>query len=87
MVLNGGFVASGGINEGWLDIAGFGRQALAYPEFANDLLIQGFMDAKKCCINCNKCFDLMDPGHTRTGCIVRDKDEFYPLFAKNVLGC
>lgn len=82
---NGGLVGSGGINEGWFDIAGFGRQALAYPSFANDLLVQNYMDEKKCCVNCNKCFDLMDPGHTRIGCIVRDKDEFYPVFAKHVL--
>ena len=24
-------------------------------------------------------------GHCRTGCIVRDKDEFYPVYRKNVL--
>lgn len=81
----GGYVAAGGIEDKWFDLAGFGRQGLAYPDFANDLLRHGRMEEKKCCIDCNKCFSLMDPGHCRTGCIVRDREEFYPLYRKNVL--
>lgn len=82
---HGGYVGAGGVAQNWFDIAGFGRQALAYPSFANDLLTRGEMDAGKCCVDCNKCFSLMD-GHCRTGCIVRDKDEFLPLYQKYVLG-
>lgn len=81
----GGFVAAGGVKDGWFDIAGFGRQALAYPSFAADLLARGRLDEEKCCVNCNQCFSLMDPGHCRVGCIVRDKDEFYPLYRSHVL--
>jgi len=44
------------------------------------------MEEDKCCIGCNKCFSLMDPGHCRTGCIVKDKDEIYPFYQKYVLG-
>ncbi len=82
---HGGYVGAGGIKEGWFDIAGFGRQALAYPSFARDLLNNNRMDPEKCCVNCNLCFRLMDPGLCRTGCIVKDKEEFYPLYRKNVL--
>lgn len=82
---HGGFIGAGGISEQWFDIAGFGRQALAYPSFANDLLTQGSMDAHKCCIDCGKCFRLMD-SHSRVGCIIRDRDEFFPLYSQYVLG-
>lgn len=81
----GGFIGAGGIEEGWFDIAGFGRQALAYPSFAKDIFTEGVMKEDKCCVNCYKCYSLMDPGHCRTGCIVRDRDEFFPLYRKNVL--
>ena len=81
----GGFVGAGGIEAGWFDIAGFGRQALAYPSFATDLLSKHKMDEEKCCVDCNQCFSLMDPGHCRVGCIVKDKEEFYDIYCKNVL--
>lgn len=67
-------VAAEGISNGWFDIAGFGRQALAYPEFAKDILSGKGLDPKKICIGCGKCFELMDPCHTNTGCVVRDRE-------------
>lgn len=42
------------------------------------------MDKDKCCIGCNNCFKLMD-GHTMTGCIIRDKEIYLPLYQKYVL--
>lgn len=83
---HGGQVAAGGVRDGWFDIAGFGRQALAYPGFASDILSDRGMQADRICVNCFKCYSLMDPGHCRTGCIVRDREEFYPLYQRNVLG-
>lgn len=71
----GGYVGAGGIEDGWFDIAGFGRQALAYPEFASDILDGHGMDAQKCCINCDGCYGLMAPEFSGTGCIVRDREE------------
>lgn len=82
----GGYVAIGGIEENWFDIAGFGRQALAYPGFAFDLLEKGKMEELQCCVNCNQCYKLMDPGRCRTGCVVRDSAEIYPFYSKYVLG-
>lgn len=81
----GAEIGAGGLQEGWFDIAGFGRQALAYPEFANAILSNMEMDDQRCCVNCYNCYKLMDPGHTQVGCIVRDKERFFPLYEKHVL--
>lgn len=59
--INGGYIGAGGIMDDWFDIAGFGRQALAYPDFANVLIPADKMDSDKCCVNCNQCFKLMEP--------------------------
>lgn len=78
-------IGAGGIRDGWFDIAGFGRQALAYPDFANDILSNSGMNPQKCCVGCDSCFKLMDPGHTMTGCIVRDSEIYLPVYKKKVL--
>ncbi len=68
----GANVGAGGKKDGWFDIAGFGRQAFAYPEFANDILTKGGFDRNKVCLTCDMCYDLMTIGHTITGCACRD---------------
>jgi 2,4-dienoyl-CoA reductase-like NADH-dependent reductase (Old Yellow Enzyme family) len=62
--------AAGLLACGAADIAGFGREAFAYPEFAKDML-NGAVDKDKCCISCGKCTELMRAGST-AGCVVRD---------------
>lgn len=81
----GGAVGAGGIRDGWFDLAGFGRQAFAYPEFARDILEKGTMDRKKCCITCDKCYDLIQKGHVQSGCVIRDQEVYLPLYRKNVM--
>ncbi len=81
----GSYIAAGGIAEGWFDIAGFGRQALAYPDFANDILQGDGLRSDLCCAGCNSCYKLMDPGHTMTGCIVKDTEVYMPLYKEHVL--
>ena len=81
----GGAVAAACINEGWFDFAGFGRQAFAYPDFAEDIINTGNMIRSKCCITCDKCYDLIQKGHCQTGCPVRDQEVYLPLLRKNVL--
>ena len=66
-----GNLAAGAIEAGKYDAAGFGRMAFAYPEFAGELLAGRALDAKKCCIGCGKCSQLMRLGST-AGCVVRD---------------
>ncbi len=64
-------VAAGAVETGKTDIVGFGRMAFAYPDFARDIL-NGAFDAKKVCMTCGKCTEIMRAGKT-TGCPVRDK--------------
>lgn len=81
----GGNVAAGGINQGWFDLGGFGRQGMAYPDFAKDLFEDKQMHREKCCVLCDKCYDLIQIGHCQTGCIMRDSEVYMPLYKKNVL--
>ena len=67
----GGAAAAANIMAGRHTLAGFGRQAFAYPYFARDLMEKGKLDPKKCCITCSKCSQLMIWG-SKTGCVVRD---------------
>lgn len=73
------FVAAGGMEEGWFRIAGFGRQAFAYPQFARDIFEKGKLDAKKCCIACGKCSEIMRDGG-KAGCVIRDAKVYVPIY-------
>ena len=81
----GAAIGAGGIRDGWFDLAGFGRQALAYPDFARKAISGQIPDADRCCILCNNCFKLMYPGLSAAGCVVRDPDPYAYLYRKNVL--
>ena len=75
----GANVAAGCINENWFDIAGFGRQAFAYPNFANDIKKSGMMYRDKCCITCGKCTIMMrDKGIA--GCPIKDSAFYMPYY-------
>ena len=50
------------------DLVGFGRMWLAYPQFYRDFT-DGRFDAKKCCLACSKCTELMRAGQV-SGCAV-----------------
>lgn len=80
----GANVAAGGIKENWFDIGGFGRQGFAYPDFAKDVLQNGGMKRNKCCITCDKCYDLIQKGHVTSGCVIRDQEVYLPLYRKYV---
>jgi 2,4-dienoyl-CoA reductase-like NADH-dependent reductase (Old Yellow Enzyme family) len=60
------------VERGEADIIGFGRQALAYPDFANDILSKGELDKSKVCLCCDGCFRL-NHEDKNAGCIVRDE--------------
>ncbi len=79
-------VGAGGIRDGWFDIAGFGRQALAYPDFARAALAGRMPDPDRCCVLCDSCFKLMDPGFSAAGCVVKDPDPYAAFYQKKVLG-
>lgn len=73
------FVAAGLIETGMARFVGVGRLAFAYPDFAADILREGELDAKKICIACSKCTQLMRD-HQPTGCPVRDAAVYAPLY-------
>lgn len=79
-------IGSGGIRDGWFDFAGFGRQALAYPDFAREALTSRQLDPEKCCILCNNCFKLMNPGCSPTGCVIKDPDPYAAFYRSRVTG-
>ncbi|HWR41891.1 hypothetical protein [Sporomusa sp.] len=76
---HGAEVAAGGVETGWFKMAGFGRQAFAYPDFAKDILENGAMDQSKICIACSKCTAIMRDGG-RAGCVPRDAAIYVPIY-------
>ena len=65
--------------DGSCRMVGIGRQAFAYPDLPRDVLVSGAMDAKKSCVACSKCTQIMRD-HGRTGCVIRDSKIYAPLF-------
>jgi len=74
-----GYAAAANIRNGWVSIVGVGRGALAYPDFARDLLTKGELDPKKTCITCSRCSDLMRECGT-VGCVVFDPEIYRPIY-------
>jgi len=66
-----GYIAAGMVEQNKIDICGFGRMAFANPEFAKQIFQNGKIDARKTCITCSKCSELMLLGKN-TGCAIRD---------------
>jgi len=81
----GACIAAGCIEQGWMDIAGFGRQSLAYPDFARDITVGGAMIRSKCCTACTKCTELMRFGG-QAGCVIKDSTVYLPLWRKATNG-
>ncbi len=73
------YVAAAYIQNGGFAVAGFGRQAFAYPNFARDILKEGRMDSEKCCTTCSLCTAVMRAGG-KTGCVVRDAATYAPIY-------
>lgn len=78
----GANIAAGAVKSGVCKIAGFGRQAFAYPEFYRDIKEKGAMDERKCCLACGKCTELMRAVKV-AGCVIKDKDVYLPIFKEN----
>ncbi len=75
-------VAASYVADGSFDLAGFGRQTLAYPDLAADIAEGGGMRADKLCLCCSKCTEIMrKPGGT-PGCAVRDREVYLPIYRK-----
>ena len=76
-----GYAAAAAVRRRWATMIGLGRGAFAYPDFARDLILKGALDAKKCCITCSRCTQIMRD-HGRTGCVIRDREVYGPIYAE-----
>jgi 2,4-dienoyl-CoA reductase-like NADH-dependent reductase (Old Yellow Enzyme family) len=59
------------VGAGRTAVIGWGRGALAYPDFASDLVREGRLDPRKVCTTCSLCSHLLRR-QERVGCAVRD---------------
>ncbi|MBL7132760.1 MAG: FAD-dependent oxidoreductase [Phycisphaerae bacterium] len=75
------YFAAGLIDRGWASIVGLGRGALAYPDFAKDIFQTGRMAAKKVCVVCSSCTQIMRDGG-QSGCVVRDHEIYAAIFRR-----
>ncbi len=71
--------AAAAVAAGRASLVGFGRMALAYPDFARDILTRGRLAPDRACIACSRCSQLMRDGQP-AGCVVRDRQVYGPLF-------
>lgn len=71
--------SAGAIEEGLCDGMLFGRLAFANPSFANDIVQKGRIDAKRVCMTCGCCGDLIR-AHKPTGCVVHDSETFLGFY-------
>lgn len=74
-------IAAGLIANGGAKLAGFGRMAFAYPDFARDIIENGALNREKCCVTCSLCTKIMRGGGY-VGCPVRDREVYLPELRK-----
>lgn len=76
-------IAAGGIQSESYDIAGFARLALAYPDFAKDILQEGRLIPEKCCTTCGMCGELCASTSVvayPVGCVARNPKQLNPYY-------
>ena len=71
-------LAAGMVESGSAAFAGFGRLALAYPDFPADIFAGRDLDSKKLCMTCGQCSKLLRAGKN-SGCVVRDNEVYKPI--------
>jgi len=68
-------LAAGMVGSGSAAFAGFGRLALAYPDFPLDIFNNRSLDDRKVCLTCGLCSKLLRAGKS-SGCVVRDREVY-----------
>ena len=74
-------VAAGSLENNLCKIIGFGREGIAYPEYARDIFNDKEMKKNQVCISCNKCSEMKAKIGT-CGCVVRDSEVYLPMYKK-----
>jgi len=77
-------VAAANKAGGLVSVAGVGRMAFAYPDFARDIIRDGRMYPRKVCVSCSACTQIMRDGGM-AGCVVRDNEVYGPIFERGRL--
>lgn len=77
----GPYYAAHQIEQNQVDFVGWGRMSFAYPTFPAELYQYGQLSAKKSCIACSKCTELMR-NQSVTGCVIRDAEVYRPIYQK-----
>lgn len=72
------YVGAWSKSSGRATFIGAGRLALAYPDFAADIIRTGRLDPQKVCVCCSGCTEIMRDGGM-TGCVVRDAEIYGPI--------
>jgi 2,4-dienoyl-CoA reductase-like NADH-dependent reductase (Old Yellow Enzyme family) len=68
-------VAAGLVETGAAQLIGQGRNSIAWPDSARDILTHGAVPKNKCCVTCSGCSRLLRAGRP-VGCIVRDRSVY-----------
>jgi len=74
-----GYAGAANLEKNRVSIVGLGRMALAYPDFARDLVENEKLDSGRVCVTCSMCSQLLAWGGP-VGCVVRDKDIYGPIY-------
>ena len=69
-----GNIAAGAVAAGDFELAGFGRLALACPQFMKKMT-NGTLTRRECCVTCTNCSNLMRKFRP-AGCIVHDSEQY-----------
>lgn len=75
------YVGAGSLENGLCKIIGFGRESIAYPDFAKDILNNGEMLKNKACISCSKCSEMKSKIGT-CGCVIKDSETYLPIYRR-----
>ena len=78
----GVFAAAANVARKAATFAGFGRTGFAYPELPRDVLEKGAVDAKKVCVSCSLCSEVMGQGGS-TGCYAKDREVYGPMLKEH----
>lgn len=73
------YVAAWVMEMGGASLIGYGRQFIAYPDFAKVILSSGKLERTKVCVSCSKCSMLKRDVGT-CGCVVRDTSAYLQLY-------
>jgi NADPH-dependent glutamate synthase beta subunit-like oxidoreductase/2,4-dienoyl-CoA reductase-like NADH-dependent reductase (Old Yellow Enzyme family) len=73
------YIAAAEVERGNIQIVGLGRQALAYPDFAKEIIQTGKLERRHTCITCSSCTQIMRDGGS-AGCVPFDSEIYGPVY-------